>query len=111
MNDSIHSSTKLFHRRHKSNGNSTSSMSKYLLTATISVPNKHLSKRSEEDAARETTKSIKNLSNKHKTISLEDDCHQRLRPNQNRRNGKSVLEYLIFILPENIQQMSTESKK
>ena len=114
MNDSIHSTTKSFHHhhhRHKSNRNSTSSMSKYLLTATISMPNKHLSKRSEDDAARATTKSTKNLSNKHKAISFEDDCHHYLCPNQDQRNGKSVLECHVFTLPENIQRMSTGSKK
>lgn len=133
MNTSVHSPSTLFrnHRLYKSNGNSASSMSTSLTTtsgmnivherstlsssvSTISISNKHLIKTSgtgKNDNICGTMISTKTLSNKHKANSLDDDDHRHLRTNQNRTMGKSVLEHLVFVFPENVRRMLTGSKK
>jgi hypothetical protein len=133
MNVSVNPPPTSFRNYHqyKSSGNSSSSMSTSLTTAsgmniihekstlsssasTISMPNKHLIKNtggggagSGAGAVGGTTISTKSLSNKHKAMSF-DDHH---RANQNRRIGKSVLEHLVFVFPENVRRMLAGPKK
>jgi hypothetical protein len=141
MNTTVHSPPTLFrnHRRYKSNGNSTSSMSTSLKTSsggniarekltltssisTISISNnRHLRKSTgaeSEGAVGGTILSTKSLSNKHKSSSLDDDNYNHHRhhqynhrTNQNRRIGKSVLEHLVFVFPENVRRILTGTKK
>ncbi|CAF4909402.1 unnamed protein product, partial [Rotaria socialis] len=74
-----------------------------------------------EGAVAGTIVSTKSLSNKHKSSSLDDDNynhhhrhqhHQRNnRTSQNRRIGRSVLEHLVFVFPENVRRILTGTKK
>ncbi|CAF3996340.1 unnamed protein product [Rotaria magnacalcarata] len=128
------------HRRYESNGSSASSMSTNLATSsginiahekltltssisTISISNnRHLRKSTgagSEGAAGGKILSTKSLSNKHKSSSLDDDNynhhhhrhHQHNhRTSQNRRSGKSVLEHLVFVFPENVRRILTGTK-
>jgi hypothetical protein len=119
------------HHQYKSSGNSSSSMSTSLTTAsgmniidekstlsspasTISIPNKHLIKspgrggEAGAGAVGGSAISTKSLSNKHKATSFDDYHH---RPSQNRGIGRSVLEHLVFVFPENVRRMLTGPKK
>jgi len=117
------------HHQYKSSGNSSSSMSTSLTTtsgmniihekstinssaSTISIPNKHLIKSTGGSggagAVGGSTISTKSLSNRHKTTSFDDHHH---RTNQNRAVGKSVLEHLVFVFPENVRKMLAGPKK
>ncbi|CAF1110145.1 unnamed protein product [Rotaria sordida] len=135
MNTNVHSPSTLFrnHRRYKSTGNnSLSSMSPHITTKSeinnilheksplkSSISNKHLIKTTnmeyETTATNRIMNSTKNLSNKYKSTSLDDDYHRHHRrhyshTNQNREIGKSVLEHLVFAFPDNVRRMLTGTK-
>ena len=120
------------HRQYKSSGNSSSSISTSLTTAsgmniiheksllnsaasTTSIPNKNSTRNSGDAgggggaacAMGGSTISTKSFSNKYKASSF-DEHH---RPSQNRGIGKSVLEHLVFVFPENVRRMLTGPKK
>jgi len=117
------------HHQYKSSTNSSSSMSTSLTTAsgmniihekstlnssasTISIPNKHSNKNTGGSggagAVGGSTISTKSLSNRQKATSFDDHHH---RTNQNRGIGKSVLEHLVFVFPENVRRMLAGPKK
>jgi hypothetical protein len=114
------------HYQYKPSGNSSSSLSTSLTTtsgmniihekatlssssSTIAIPNKHLIKNAGgAGAVGGSALSTKSLSNKHKATSFDDHHH---RSNQNRGIGKSVLEHLVFVFPENVRRMLTGPKK
>ena len=117
------------HHQYKSSENNLSTMSTSLTTAsgmntlheksrmnssasTLTIANKHLIKNPAgggigAGAVGGSVISTKSLSNKYKTTSF-DDNH---RTNQNRGFGKSVLEHLVFVFPENVRKMLTGPKK
>jgi hypothetical protein len=75
--------------------------------STTSISNRHLIKASSGGAVGGINLATKNLTNKHKTASFDD--HQR--STQARGIGKSVLEHLVFVFPENVRKMLAGSKK
>ena len=70
----------------------------------MSIPNKHLIKTTTTGAAGGTLASGKNLSMKHKSASFDD--HR-----STRGVGKSVLEHLVFVFPENVRRILSGPKK
>ena len=54
--------------------------------------------------------STRQLSNKHKPASF-DEHQQRGSQSSTRGIGKSVLEHLVFVFPENVRKMLTGPKK
>ncbi len=121
------------HQQYKSSGNSSSSMSTSLTSTSgmniiheksplsssasaISIQNKHLIKNlgaggGGAGAVGGSSISSKSLSNKHKATSFDDHHHHHHRTNQGRGLGKSVLEHLVFVFPENVRKMLTGPKK
>lgn len=116
------------HHQYKSSGSNLSTMSTSLTTtsgmntfheksrmnssaSTLTIANKHLIKTPagglSAGAVGGSVLSTKSLSNKYKASSF-DDHH---RTNQNRGFGKSVLEHLVFVFPENVRKMLTGPKK
>jgi len=72
--------------------------------STMSIPNKHLIKATTTDAGGGRLISTKSLSIKHKSTSFDD--HR-----STREVGKSVLEQLVFVFPENVRRILAGSKK
>ena len=115
--------------QYKSSGNSSSSIPTSLTTtsgmniihekptitssaSTISIQNKQLIKTTGGGGAAgggsRTANSTKTLSDKHKATSFDDSHH---RTAQTRGIGKSVLEHLVFVFPENVRRMLAGPKK
>jgi hypothetical protein len=72
-------------------------------TSTMSIPNKHLIKTTTGAVGGALT-STKSLSIKHKSTSFDD--HR-----STRGIGKSVLEHLVFVFPENVRRVLAGPKK
>ncbi|CAF1545895.1 unnamed protein product [Rotaria sp. Silwood1] len=70
--------------------------------STMSIPNKHLIKTT-TGAVGGTLPSVKSLSIKHKSTSFDD--HR-----STRGIGKSVLEHLVFVFPENVRRILSGPK-
>jgi hypothetical protein len=70
----------------------------------MSIPNKHLIKTTATGAIGGTLASTKNPAIKHKSTSFDD--HR-----STRGVGKSVLEHLVFVFPENVRRILSGSKK
>ena len=128
---SVNPSPTSFHNHHhqyKSSGSNLSTMSTSLTAtsgmnafheksrmnssaSTLTIANKHLIKTPAgglgAGAVGGSVLSTKSLSNKYKATSF-DDHH---RTNQNRGFGKSVLEHLVFVFPENVRKILTGPKK
>ncbi|CAF1349761.1 unnamed protein product [Adineta steineri] len=66
--------------------------------STMSIPNKHSIKTTTTGAIGGTLASTRNLSIKHKSTSFDD--HR-----STRGIGKSVLEHLVFVFPENVRRI------
>ncbi len=116
------------HHQYKSSGNSSSSMSTSLTTtsdmniihekstlnssaSSISILDKHLVRNPGGGGVGAIGGSIistKSLSNRHKATSFDDRHH---RANQSRGIGRSVLEHLVFVFPENVRRMLSGPKK
>ena len=114
------------HHQYKSSGNSSSSMSTSLTTtsgmniiheksamtsstSTTSIPNKHLNKNAAGASASGVAAiSTKSFYSKQKATSF-DENHRR--SSQSRGVGKSVLEHLVFVFPENVRRMLAGPKK
>jgi hypothetical protein len=82
-----------------------------LSASTASIPNKHSIKTGGgggEGAVGGTAIPTKSFSHRQKTESLDDSHH---RTTQTRGIGKSVLEHLVFVFPENVRRMLTGPKK
>jgi len=137
MNVSINPPPTSFHNNHnhpyKSSGNSSSSMSTSLTTtsgmniiherlplsstmSTSSIPSRYLTRNSmsmgigsanHAGGGAGSTLSTRSLSNKYKAASF-DEHH---RTSQSRGIGRSVLEHLVFVFPENVRRMLTGPKK
>lgn len=77
-----------------------------LSASTMSIPNKHLNRNQATTmmASGSAFSSAKNLSMKHKSTSLDD--HRSARG-----IGKSVLEHLVFVFPENVRRILAGPKK
>ncbi len=76
----------------------------HLTASTMSIPNKHSIKTTTTAVVGGTLTSTKNLSMKHKSTSFDD--HR-----STRGIGRSVLEHLVFVFPENVRRILAGPKK